>query len=76
MLETPVLILQGLEPLELANRQARVLGLPVVEGGIAHAMLTAQVGCPGPRLSLAQRGYDLFLCVPLPNHESSFNALF
>ena len=39
-------------------------------------MLTAQIGRPGPRLSLMQYGYDLFLCVPLPNHESSFNPLF
>ena len=45
------------------------------EGGVAHTILTAQVGCPSPRLSLIQHGYDLLLCVPLANHESSFNAL-
>ena len=32
----------------------------------------------GYRRRQAEGGYkyDLFLCVPLPNHESSFNPLF
>ena len=65
LLESPVFLLEGLQPLQLADGEADVFGLPVVVGGVAHPVLASEIGEPGSGIAFPEHGDDLFLGVPL-----------
>ncbi len=58
-LQAAVLLLKILQLLELACVQAAVLRLPLVEGGVADLVLSAQVGHLHARFMLLEDADDL-----------------
>src|SRR5690606_27527409 len=58
-LQLGVLFAKGAQLLELAHPHAAVLGLPLIEGRLAHAMFPAKVGHLAALLMLAQHRHDL-----------------
>ena len=71
-LQPGVLILEPLLALRLADIHADILGHLLVDGRIADAMLTAQIGDGNPGLMLFQNANDLVFGEPAALHLWSF----
>lgn len=63
-LQPGVLVLKALQPLGLADIHPAILGLPLVDGRIADAVLAAQIGHGNPSLVLLQNADDLVFGKP------------
>jgi hypothetical protein len=63
LLQSAVFIFQSFEPFEFADGQAGLLGFPVVVGGVAHAVLPAQVSDLRPGFSFFKNRDDLLFGV-------------
>lgn len=61
----------NVEPFELTDLLTAVLALPLVEGRLAYAMLTANVGYTLTSLVLCQNRNDLALCKILTSSRFS-----
>lgn len=71
LLQSGVLVLECLQPLRLADVHAAILGLPLVDAGVAHTMLAAQIGDRNPGLLFLQYPDDLLFGEPVALHLRS-----
>ena len=64
-LKLAVLLFQAFHPTQIRDLKTGILGLPLVDGGVAYVVLAAEFCCFDTSISFFEYGNDLFFGVAL-----------